>query len=70
MSSLKQTLQADLSAAIKAGLETERSTLRMALAAVTNAEVAGHEAVELTDDQVTAVLQAEAKKRSEAAEIY
>ncbi|MFM7263209.1 MAG: GatB/YqeY domain-containing protein [Acidimicrobiales bacterium] len=70
MSSLKQTLQADLSAAIKAGLETERSTLRMALAAVTNAEVAGNEAVELTDDQVTAVLQAEAKKRSEAAEIY
>lgn len=70
MSSLKQTLQADLSAAIKAGHETERSTLRMALAAVTNAEVAGNEAVELTDDQVTAVLQAEAKKRSEAAEIY
>jgi uncharacterized protein YqeY len=37
---------------------------------VTNAEVAGDEAVELSDDQVTAVLQAEAKKRSEAAEIY
>ena len=70
MSTLKQTLQADLSAAIKAGNEVERSTLRMALAAVTNAEVAGNEAVELTDDQVTAVLQAEAKKRSEAAEIY
>ncbi len=42
----------------------------MALAAVTNAEVAGDEAVELSDDQVVAVLQAEAKKRSEAAEIY
>ena len=42
----------------------------MALAAVTNAEVAGDEAVELSDDQVVSVLQAEAKKRSEAAEIY
>jgi len=55
---------------MKAGDETVRGTLRMALAAVTNAEVAGDEAVELSDDQVTAVLQAEAKKRSEAAEIY
>lgn len=42
----------------------------MALAAVTNAEVAGDAAVELSDDQVVSVLQAEAKKRSEAAEIY
>ncbi|MEY4161449.1 MAG: hypothetical protein RI939_178 [Actinomycetota bacterium] len=55
---------------MKAGDETVRGTLRMALAAVTNAEVAGDEAVELSDDQVVAVLQAEAKKRSEAAEIY
>lgn len=67
---LKETLKADLTAAMKAGDETVRGTLRMALAAVTNAEVAGDEAVELSDDQVVAVLQAEAKKRSEAAEIY
>jgi 4-hydroxy-tetrahydrodipicolinate synthase len=32
--------------------------------------VAGDEAVTLTDDQVTAVLFAEAKKRAEAAELY
>lgn len=70
MTSLKDTLKSDLTAAMKAGDETGRSTLRMALAAVTNAEVAGDEAVELTDDQVMAVLQAEAKKRAEAAEIY
>lgn len=70
MASLKDTLKSDLTAAMKAGDETGRSTLRMALAAVTNAEVAGDEAVELTDDQVMAVLQAEAKKRAEAAEIY
>ena len=70
MASLKDTLKSDLTAAMKAGDETGRSTLRMALSAITNAEVAGDEAVELTDDQVLAVLQAEAKKRSEAAEIY
>ena len=67
---LKETLKSDLTTAMKAGDETVRGTLRMALAAVTNAEVAGDEAVELSDDQVVAVLQAEAKKRSEAAEIY
>lgn len=47
-----------------------KSTLRMAIAAVMNAEVAGKEAVELSDDQVIKVLQAESKKRLESAEIY
>ncbi|MFM8601270.1 MAG: GatB/YqeY domain-containing protein [Actinomycetota bacterium] len=70
MGTLKETLKSDLTVAMKAGDETVRGTLRMALAAVTNAEVAGDEAVELSDDQVVSVLQAEAKKRSEAAEIY
>lgn len=42
----------------------------MAIAAVKNAAVAGDEAVTLSDDQVAAVLQAEAKKRAEAADIY
>ena len=57
---------------MKAGKEQEvvKSTLRMALAAVMNAEVAGDEAVELSDDQVLTVLMAEAKKRSESADIY
>lgn len=70
MSSLKEQIQSDLTAAMKRSDEMERSTLRMALAAVMNAEVAGDSAVELSDDQVVAVLQAEAKKRNEAAEIY
>lgn len=72
MSSLKDRIQADLTEAMKAGKEQEvvKSTLRMALAAVMNAEVAGNEAVQLSDDQVLAVLQAEAKKRAESAEIY
>jgi uncharacterized protein YqeY len=70
MASLLDRLQLDLTAAIKAGNDVEKSTLRMAIAAVKNAAVAGDEAVTLTDDQVVGVLQAEAKKRSEAAEIY
>ncbi len=46
------------------------STLRMALSAVTTAEVAGKQARELDDDEVTTVLVSEAKKRREAAEAY
>ena len=70
VSTLKDTLQADLNVATKAREALEMSTLRMAIAAVKNAEVAGKEAVELSDDEVIKVLQAESKKRVESAEIY
>ena len=46
------------------------STLRMVLTAVTNAEVSGKEARELSDDDVLKVLASEAKKRREAAEAF
>lgn len=68
--SVKTRLQADLTAAMKARDEVALSTIRLVRAAITNAEVAGDEAVELTDDQVIAVLQSEAKKRAEAAAVY
>src|SRR5262245_55130478 len=51
---------------MKARDELVTSTLRMALAAVRNAEVAGKAAKELTDDEVLGVLTKEAKKRREA----
>jgi uncharacterized protein YqeY len=70
MTSLLERLQHDLSAAMKAGNDAEKSTLRMAIAAVKNAAVAGDEAITLTDAQIVGVLQAEAKKRTEAAGIY
>jgi hypothetical protein len=70
MTTLKGTLKSDLTAAMKAGDNLLKSTLRMAIAAVMNAEVAGSEAVELSDDQVLKILQAETKKRLESAEIY
>ena len=70
MSSVKAQLQTDLTTAMKARDEVATSTIRMLRAAIMNAEVAGSEAIELTDDQAIAVLQSEAKKRTEAAEVY
>ncbi|NBN90154.1 MAG: GatB/YqeY domain-containing protein [Actinobacteria bacterium] len=67
---LKNTIKADLTAAMKARDEMTTSTLRMVLAAITNAEVAGDQAVTLDDNQTIGVLQTEAKKRAEAAQIY
>lgn len=70
MSSLKDQLQADLTAAMRARDEVARSTLRMALSAITKAEVAGKAHATLTDDQVLGILRSELSKRAEAAEIY
>ena len=67
MSTLKDRLRSDLTTAMKARDDVRSSTLRMILTAVTNAEVAGKVAKELTDDEVLTVLSSEAKKRREAA---
>ena len=70
MSALKDRLRSDLTAAIKAREEIRSSTLRMVLSAITNAEVAGKQARELSDDDVIGVLSTEAKKRREAASAF
>jgi hypothetical protein len=70
MSSLKDRLRTDLTTAIKARDELRSSTLRMVLTAITNAEVAGKAARELTDEDVLGVLTSEGKKRREAAEAF
>jgi uncharacterized protein YqeY len=70
MSQLKDRLRADLTAAIKGRDTVRSSTLRMVLTAITNAEVAGKESRQLTDDDVVTVLSGEAKKRREAAEAF
>ena len=67
MSALKDRLRADLTTAIKGRDEVRSSTLRMVLTAITNAEVAGKEHRELSDDDIVGVLSTEAKKRREAA---
>ncbi|GGN34307.1 hypothetical protein FHR83_006032 [Actinoplanes campanulatus] len=70
MGTLKDRLNDDLHAAMKSRDDLITSTLRMALAAVRTAEVAGKEARELTDAEVLAVLTKEAKKRREAATAF
>jgi uncharacterized protein YqeY len=70
MSDLKDQLRSDLTTSIKARDTLRSSTLRMVLSAVTNAEVAGKEARELSDEDVLGVLTTESKKRREAAEAF
>ena len=70
MASLKDQLRQELTSSMKARDELRSSTLRMVLTAITTAEVAGKQARELTDDDVTGVLAAEAKKRREASTAF
>lgn len=70
MSTLKEQLKADLTAAMRERDQVRAGTIRMALTAVTNEEVAGKEQRELTDDDVLKVLAKEAKKRRESADAY
>lgn len=70
MPELKNRLQADLTQAMRERDELKLATLRMALAAVTNEEVAGKAARELSDDEVARVLTREAKRRREAADAF
>jgi len=67
---LKAQLRSDLTTAMKERNELHSATLRMALAAITNEEVAGKVARELSDDDVIKVLGREVKKRKEAAEAF
>jgi uncharacterized protein YqeY len=68
--SLKATVQSDLTDAIRQRDQVRSGTLRLVLTAITNEEVSGTEARELSDDEVLKVLAKEAKKRKEAATAY
>lgn len=70
MTTLKEQLRADLTAAMKARDELLKSTIRMTLTAIGNAEVAGTEARQLDEDEVLRVIAKEAKKRAESAEAF
>ena len=70
MAELKDKLRAELTASMKARDELRSSTLRMVLTAITNAEVSGKQARELSDDDVTSVLASESKKRRESATAF
>ena len=70
MNELKERLRTDLNAAMRARDQVRLRTLRMALTSITNEEVSGHTARELSDDEIVRVLTREAKKRREAADAF
>jgi uncharacterized protein len=70
MPTLKDQLRSDLTNAMKARDETRTRTLRMALTSISNEEVAGSAARNLTDDEVIKILTREAKRRREAAAAF
>jgi uncharacterized protein YqeY len=67
---LKDRLRADLNTAMRARDQVRLRTLRMALTSITNEEVAGASARDLSDEEIVKVLTREAKKRREAAEAF
>ena len=67
---LKERLRSDLTAAIRGRDKVRSGTIRMVLSAISEAEVAGSTAVELSDQQVLDVVIREAKKRREAEEAF
>jgi uncharacterized protein len=70
MAGLKDRLRADLTTAMKARDEVRTRTLRMALTSITNEEVAGDSARDLSDDEVLRLLAREARRRREAADAF
>lgn len=69
MGALKNQLKSDLMVAMKARDEQARSTIRMAIAAMTNAEVSGS-AHELTDEEELRILTREVRTREDSARTY
>ena len=70
MAELKERLRTDLTAAMRARDQVRMRTLRLALSSITNEEVAGASARQLSDEEVMKVLTREARKRKEAAEAF
>ena len=68
--SVKSELQAALTTAMKARDTVTLSALRQALSAITVAETAGDEVVELGDAQVLAVLAVEVRKHHESGDAF
>ena len=70
MAELKDRLRADLNDAMRARDQVRLRTLRMALTSITNEEVAGASARDLSDEEIVKILTREARKRREAAEAF
>jgi uncharacterized protein YqeY len=64
MVTLKEQLQSDLNDAMRARDDVRRSTIRMLIAAVKNAEIASQH--QLNDDEVVAVARQQARQRGDS----
>lgn len=67
---LQETLQADLTTAIKAGDDVRKATLRAVLTAVKTSLAAKGASDELSDEAIQKLIGIEVKQRDEAAEIF
>ena len=67
---LAEQLQTDLTVAMKARDELTTSVLRLAIAGVKQARVSGSESRDLDDDEVSAILAREVKRREESAAAF
>lgn len=65
---LKQTVEQQIKEALKAGEALRLSTLRLLLSAINNEEIAKQK--ELSEEEITSVVQHQAKQRREAIEAY
>lgn len=70
MSKLKQQLKTDVVVHMKAGNKLALTTVRNVLGEIETREKSGKTPIELDDAQVTALLQKEAAKRRDTAQIY
>lgn len=70
MGEIKGRLRDDLAVAMRSKDELRTATIRMALTAITNAEVAGSTARQLSGDEEIGVLTKESKMRREAAQAF
>ena len=68
--SVKSDLKSALTTAMKARDELTLAALRLALSAISVAETAGDESVELSDEQVLAILAVEVRKHHETADAF
>ena len=68
--SVKSEMHAALTTAMKARDEITLSSLRLALSAISVAETAGDESIELSDAQVLAILAVEVRKHHETADAF
>jgi uncharacterized protein YqeY len=70
MSTLKETIHADMTAALKSRNEIELTTLRTTLAEIEKREKAGKTPVVLNDADVISVVKKEVSKRREMAKVF